>query len=1040
MLEVTCSVSKWRWSLGATRCGWMLLAWLLVLPALGQHPWTNFVGQPGGEGNADGTGVDARFSVPSGVAMDVSGNVYVADQMNHTIRKISPTGLVTTLAGRAGNPGSANGTGTAARFNQPVAVAVNRDGLVYVADWGNHLIRQVTPAGVVTTLAGEAGVAGSTDGTGQAARFDAPFAMAVGPDNHVYVADTNNHTLRKITPEGVVTTLAGSAGVSGSDDGTGSAALFAYPGGVAVDADGDVFVADSGNQLIRQITPAGVVTTLAGSAGQIGSTDGTGSAALFNSPRGLVVRSNGDLFVADANNHTLRKITAAGVVTTFAGAAGLDGRVDATGTTARFNTPNGLAVDALGALIVGDGQNHSIRKVTASGVVTTLAGSPSAAGLVDGTGAVARFMEPTSVALDSVGNLYVADTYNHTIRKVTAAGVVTTLAGNPGVSGSDDGIGAAALFSYPSGVAVDSTGNVYVGDYSNSTIRKVTAAGVVTTLAGLAGASGSTDATGTAARFETPSGLALDSAGNVFVADTNSHTIRKVTPAGVVTTLAGRAGSDGSTDGTGDAALFRSPAYVAVDASGNVFVADTYNHTIRKVTPAGVVTTIAGSPGQSGSADGIGAAARFSHPKGVAVDHRGNVLVADYDFHLLRRITPGGVVTTVAGSPGVAGAASGIGSSARFAYPAGLIVAASGRAYLADSGNHRIATILSVHDRLTATVSPANQQVASGASASFTVSTNASESLTYQWRRNGVNIARATGASYTVPKVLLAQVGSYDVVVKKGSETAIATPGQLSLTPALLVTASPSDVEAGFGEQASFNVSVPGATGFQWLKNGTPIKGATGMSYVLPSVTAVDAGLYSVTVTGPTGKVTTSAAQLRFRDTGLLIYKLTGTGNAYVSTASSSAAVAGFLILDRVGQRGGILWTGKSGTINTWRTELHENMRSHSTGPVPKSQTVITEIEQEGVAPDQDEFVIWLRGTDGLITLSATDKTVAPQTLAGTAQVLEVSGGTRTETVNIQLALNPSDTLSARQKGESVEEALNRIAMRLYAAGYAPEP
>src|SRR6185369_12272260 len=315
-------------------------------------------------------------------------------------------------------------------------------------------------------------------------------------------------------------------------------------------------------------------------------------------------------------------------------------------------------------------------------VVTTLAGhvplkdqyGNPIGDSADGTGSAAGFNYPTGVAVDSAGNVYVADTLNHTIRKVTPAGVVTTLAGNASITnpsgfslgGYADGTGRAAPFYAPQDVAVDSAGNVYVADTYNSTIRKVTPTGVVTTLAGLAGSSGTADATGNAARFNFPSGVAVDSAGNVYVADTSNKAIRKVTPVRVVTTLAGLAGSFVSADGTGSAARFNQPYGAAVDSAGNVYVADYGNNTIRKVTPAGVVTTLAGLANGFGSADGTGSATRFIQPFGVAVDSAANVYVADHDNNTIRKVTPAGVVTTLAGLAGFAGSADGTGSEARF--------------------------------------------------------------------------------------------------------------------------------------------------------------------------------------------------------------------------------------------------------------------------------------------------------------------------------------------------------------------------------------
>ena len=334
----------------------------------------------------------------------------------------------------------------------------------------------------------------------------------------------------------------------------------------------------------------------------------------------------------------VRELNAGAVmVTTLAGSPGVSGSIDDTGAAARFFHPSGVAVDTAGNAYVADSDNNTIRKVTASGVVTTLAGRPRQSGSTDGTGAAARFYYPTGVAVDTSGNVYVADFYNGTIRKVTASGVVTTLAGSPGVAGSADGAGAAAQFLGPYGVAVDTAGNVYVGDSNNYTVRKVTPTGVVTTLAGSPRQSGGTDGTGAAARFFGTYGVAVDTAGNVFATDSSNNTIRKVTASGVVTTLAGSPGQKGGADGTGAAARFNYPMGVAVDPSGNVYVAEDYNNTIRKVTASGVVTTLAGSPGVSGSANGTGAAARFLHPTGVAVDSAGNVYVADRDNHTIRK-------------------------------------------------------------------------------------------------------------------------------------------------------------------------------------------------------------------------------------------------------------------------------------------------------------------------------------------------------------------------------------------------------------------
>ncbi len=834
------------------------------------YSWANFAGSPGSYGHLDGLGAAAQLASPAAVAVDASGNLYVADAGGDSIRKITKTGLVTTLAG--GSYGNANGTGAAAQFDDPQGVAVEANGNVYVADTYNEAIRKITPAGVVTTLAG--GTYGSTDGTGSAARFYYPQGVAVDAKGNVYVADTNNHTIRKVTSAGVVTTLAGLPGQPGSADGAGSAARFSAPHGLAVAANGTIYVADLNNSTIRKITPAGVVTTLAGLPGVTGAVDGSRGAARFDYPSGVALDAQGNLFVADQSNQLIRKVTADGLVSTIGGQAGNYGSNDGVEGAARFYSPAGVAVTPAGLLYVADRNNYRISlgypgfppAVTATGATNLAAGvatlhgtvnangaatiakfeyglttaygssapvtftpvdgsvaqSVSAAltglkpgvtyhfrltatnqyavrstadgtfnalgafspqltsagaaalttsgfnatgnslatvnfafapvrgavytlvsntgavpltgqfsnarqgtviggkfngvtyfftisygpnavtiqspayswtnfagqlyytGRVDATGPAARFYYPQGIAVDASGTVYVADSDNNAIRKITSDAVVTTFAG--GTYGGTNGTGTGASFAYPRGVAVDAAGVVYVADTNNNTIRMITPAGVVTTLAG--GVSGNADATGTDARFNNPEGIAVDSGGTVYVADTSNYAIRKITAGGVVTTLAG--GSYGSADGTGTAARFAGPTGIAVDGSGQVFVSDTNNQTIRKITSAGVVTTLAGLHGVTGMADGQGSDARFYYPQGVGADADGNVYVADADNQTIRRINPAGQVTTIGGWAQNGGSADGFGAAAQFSNPGGIAAGPAGLLYVVDTYNQRI--------------------------------------------------------------------------------------------------------------------------------------------------------------------------------------------------------------------------------------------------------------------------------------------------------------------------------------------------------------
>ncbi|HEY2799008.1 MAG TPA: NHL repeat-containing protein [Chthoniobacterales bacterium] len=323
-----------------------------------------------------------------------------------------------TFAGVAGSAGSANGTGHQARFTSPTGLAVDGADNLYVADTGNNTIRKVTPAGVVSTFAGSAGHSGSADGTAGAARFNAPIGLTIDGAGNLYVGDSGNHTIRKITPAAAVTTLAGSPGNPGSDNGTGSVARFNGPRGVAVDAAGNVYVADTFNNTIRKVTPAGAVSTLAGLAGEFGSADGVGSVARFNRPRGVAVGGASNVYVADTANDLIRRISSTKAVTTVAGLAGSSGSADGSVFAARFFGPVGIAVSPAKDIYLADTVNDTIRKISFSGAVTTLGGVPLMAGSANGTGAAARFASPQGVALDSAGRFFVADTGNNTIRLV----------------------------------------------------------------------------------------------------------------------------------------------------------------------------------------------------------------------------------------------------------------------------------------------------------------------------------------------------------------------------------------------------------------------------------------------------------------------------------------------------------------------------------------------------------------------------------------------------------------------------------------------
>ena len=655
----------------------------------------------GGPGDQDGIGATAGFHNPSGVVSDGAGNLFVSDLLNRTIRKIViTTGVVTTLAGSPGNRGTADGVGSAARFSGPSGLTTDEAGNLFIADMGKHTLRMVVIAtGAVTTLAGSAGNAGADDGVGSAARFSGPRALAWDGAGNLYVADMDNSTIRKVEiATGTVITFAGSTGNTGTADGMGTSARFARPYGIVADGAGNLYVSDTDNHTLRKIVIAsGLVTTLAGSPGESGTADGAGPSARFNSPSGLTTDRMGNLFVTDVLNDVLRKVDlATGMVTTLAGSATTPGTDDGTGASARFNTPTDVTSDGAGNLFVADYNNHTIRKVvTASGTVTTLAGAAISTGTEDGIGAAARFSAPQGLADDGAGNIFVADTINHTIRKVViATGAVTTFAGAAGLAGSSDGTGTAAQFYYPSDVTSDGAGSLFVADWGNCAIRRIvlTTSAVTTLAGGDVNHCGNADGAGRTARFNAPSGVASDGAGNLFVADFNNHTIRKVVIAtAAVTTFAGSADGIAGADGIGTAAQFYVPFGIASDGAGTLFVTDYYNHTVRKIDIAtAAVTTLAGLAGTSGSADGTASAARFYYPAGVASDKAGNLFVADASNHTIRKIVvTSQLVSTVVGASGRQGVLLGS-LPGELDAPAGLAFGTSGQLFITEQHQNAV--------------------------------------------------------------------------------------------------------------------------------------------------------------------------------------------------------------------------------------------------------------------------------------------------------------------------------------------------------------
>lgn len=610
-------------------------------------------GMIGGSGNIDGP--TGRFLWPEGVAVDSAGNLYVADYGNDTIRKRTPDGVITTLAGSAGISGWVDGGGSEARFSQPSDIALDGIGNIYVSD--NNGLRKITPDGGVTTLAHPLVTQDPQNFGG----------LAVDANGFVYVAGGDSNMVVKVSPVGAVAIFAGT-GARGSVDGLAAQATFAYVAAVALDRGGNVYVADRDNFTVRRISPGGFVTTVAGTAGLSGAADGVGAAARFAGPAGIAVDPTGAVYVADAGtysafNNTIRKISVDGAVSTIAGKVGVNTPVDGVGIAASFANPQGIAVDSFGNVFVADMQASAIRQVTPVGAVTTIAGSLPATGATDGAGSVARFTNPQNVAVDGSGTVYVADAGNNLIRKITPAGVTMTLAGIAGVAGTSDGTPVSATFDSPSGIALGPGGTVYVADSGSHLIRRISPNGTVVTIAGA-------DWPGPVSGFDSipgsvPVAIAVDGSGNAYVADEGLGMIRKVSPDGTASVLTSSIGG---------------PTGIAVDATGNLYVSNSGDQTIRKITTSGQDSVLAGTAGAAGAVDGNGASARFNNPSGLSVDGSGNIYVADTGNQLVRMVTPAGVVTTIAGQAGSIGVLLGD-LPASLNAPIGMAVDVSGALY-----------------------------------------------------------------------------------------------------------------------------------------------------------------------------------------------------------------------------------------------------------------------------------------------------------------------------------------------------------------------
>jgi sugar lactone lactonase YvrE len=822
----------------------------------------------------------AGLNYPAGVALDAAGNLYIADKSNYRIRKVATNGVISTVAGKAnGSFAGDGGPATNATLALPSGVAFDAFGNLYIADEYDNRIRLVNPNGIITTVAGDGGGGGffGNGGVATNASLYYPAGVALDASGNLYIADKQNQRIRKVwlyagyptltlgpitvynagTYSLVITNAYGSVTSSvvtltvaappaitlqptnqtvalGASPGLSVAVAGSGPFGYEwyLDGTNEVQSGTNNSLTVTNISPANagpytvVITNSFGSVTSqvaavtltlpptvavppVSQTNVLGTTATFSVTPGLT--SAGPFtYQWQFNGTNLPN----GLITTVAGNgtaayAGDGGQA----TNASLYYPSGVALDAAGNFYVADTDNHRIRKVTANGLITTVAGNGTGTYAGDGgTATNASLYYPAGVAADAFGNFYIADQYNHRIRLVTTNGLITTIAGNgsPGYAG-DGGAATNASLYYPAGVALDAAGNLYIADKNNERVRRVATNGIITTVAGKGTAAYAGDGgVATNASLYYPNGVALDTFGNLFIADYQNSRIRLVTTNGLITTVAGKSSSGYSGDGgAATNATLDYPSDVAVDGYGNLYIADYQDNRIRLVTTNGLITTVAGKSNSGYSGDG-GAATNASlyYPNGVAVDAAGNLYISDKDNERIRKVVLDDVYPTLTLGPVTA----------------------------ANAGNYSVVisnsygSITSVVATLTVafppaiTTQPAGQLALIGTSPAFSVAVTGTPPFNYSWYFNSTNLMQSgTNNTFTLSDISTNNAGLYSVVVTNAYGGVTSQPASLTLAFPPTVAIPPAGQTNLAGTAASFTVT-PGGTGpfaYQWQFNGT---------------------------------------------------------------------------------------------------------------------------------------------------------------------------------------------------------------------------
>ena len=957
-----------------------------------------------------GTATSSRLNEPMGVAVDSSGNVYIADRANHRVEKVTSGGTLSVFAGTSSGGAPTAGAATSSRLNNPSGVAVDSSGNVYIADTYNHRVEKVTPEGVLSIIAGTGTSGAPTAGTATSSRLNQPMGVAVDSSGNVYIADSANHRIEKVTPEGVLSIIAGSGSSGAPTAGTATSSALNTPTGVAVDSSGNVYIADSGNNQVEKVTSGGTLSVFAGTGSAGAPTAGAATSSALWNPSGVAVDSSGNVYIADRDSPRVEKVTSGGTLSVFAG-TGVPGTPTAgAATSSKLDTPAGVAVDSSGNVYIANRYAHIVAKVSVGSTISipgaptspvasttsfsSRGGSASVSFTAPGSDGGSPVINYRVTATDvtnagrggqtatgtsspvSIGGLTVGDSYTFTVAATngdasyygaesTATSSIVVVAptqgdgkllltaGIPGTSGyATPGVALATSLNYPGGVAVGSDGTVYIntsytgggiyklgsdgmltrfaGDDSGSCptgagpalsaklpnsgtavtmavdshgnlyvplplfscpmVVKITPAGALSIVAGTGVSGAPTEGTATSSKLSGPKGVAVDSADNVYITDSSNRVV-KVTAAGQLSFFAGTGVSGTATAGAASSSKLNGPTGIAVDSADNVYIADSGNYRVEKVTPAGQLSFYAGTGVQGASTEGAATSSRLGNPIGLAIDPSGNLFIGD-DYYLsyrVSKVTPAGQLSFYAGNG--SGGLSTFGSSATSTpveHPASLAAASNGDLYMVEFYKGVVAMVMAAAAP-SAPAAPTSLVATPGngsASIAFTAGSDGGAAITnYKYSTdNGVNWTTRSPSATTSPISItgLTNGTTYNVkfrAVNTAGDGAVSdavsvTPRTVPAAPSVTVVA-PGNGSASIaftagsdGGAAITNYKYSIDNGVNWITRPAPstssplvITGLTnGTTYFvqLRAVNAAGDGTASTAV--PVGPRTTPAA------------------------------------------------------------------------------------------------------------------------------------------------------------------------------------